>query len=207
MNLTELLERVGQEVGEDISGGTSHWSDTEVTDWLNEGIKYFARSLPDNFLRDLQENSQINIVNGTSAYSEPSGYIRFNRVRIKYSTSGDYVTAEFVDWPRYQFLDDNDYLSPSKTYPYWSHWDEQIHINPTPDADVTNGLDISGILIPSDMSTGTDVPQLPDEFHDVLVLYACFRMYQEDENLERASYYKQQIDEELIKHGIKMEKK
>lgn len=66
---------------------------------------------------------------------------------------------------------------------------------PTPDS--TYSLNLRYFKLPDLLVNDTDVPALPDDYHQILTYYALSRAYEAEDDLEMASYYAQQWEKSL----------
>jgi len=84
------------------------------------------------------------------------------------------------------------------TNPYrWSIWGESIYLWPKPSAGVT--LSIQGYRQPSDwIATGAGgVPDMPEEFHEVIAYWALHRGYLQQDDIEMAQVFASTFDSSL----------
>ena len=86
----------------------------------------------------------------------------------------------------------------------WSQKGDQLYFFPTPDQAYT--ITYSGYRSPTDwMAEGAGgVPDLPAILHQTVALWALYRSYAQQEDIEMSSGYKVQFDEELRNYGRRL---
>jgi len=138
------------------------------------------------------EKSTTNLVSGQSEYVLPTSMVALNRVAIKYSSSGNFVYAERIDDQETREAFENGTISRgSEASPVFREFDNSIFIYPVPSANVTAGLAIETMEDVTDLSSGSDSPNLNPLIHQVLSMGAAMdycdseEMYQKANRLER----------------------
>lgn len=88
--LAELITNVRERLDEATE---THWTDTEIRRWINEGAKDLTRRT-----ESLQDTSDIPAVVGTQQYALPTDVIRL--YRVEYSATGEELiyTLEYRDF-------------------------------------------------------------------------------------------------------------
>jgi len=94
----------------------------------------------------------------------------------KYSTESDTNAAYTQNNPRY-------YIFGNK-----------IGFSPIPDSSQTNNIKIWYIPRPDDLSTGTDIPILPDEYHKLIAYGAAADLRKRDDNFRAAQNYEKDYE-------------
>lgn len=118
---------------------------------------------------DKLEFSTTNLVEDQSEYVLPLTILRLKRVEVKYPGSTVYVKATlFDDLNTDQALGNSELVGASEAHPQFRVGDRSIFLYPAPSATVSAGLRIETVEDVTDLSTGTDIPDLPVVLHRLL---------------------------------------
>jgi hypothetical protein len=154
--LTDLNARIGSE---------PEIENANMTTWLNQGLLTFCNTADYHWLEKLKTASTVT---SQEAYAMPSDCKRMLELK--------------VDGTRYQYVRferRNMFTTDQKTY---SVLNNQIYLNPIPTTTTANNISMAYVMRPSKMVDGsdspsdTDIAQLPEVYHEALVIYA-FAVY------------------------------
>lgn len=196
LTLTQLITQVRQNIRDTAtSASLQRYSDSIITGYLNEGQRDVV-----NQTWVISKSTAITLVAGTTYYSLPTDLIAIQRVTQEYESLPE-VTLEQQDadanysaWestggaPTYFFQD------KSQT--------NKIGIAPYPTSGNTGTLRIIYFAYATDLSGSSDEPYLAldrfDGWHDLLVLYATYRILYIEAMWDKARAFKEQYDARVM---------
>ena len=150
------------------------------------------------------------LVSGQAEYVLPTSFVLVNRVEIKYSGSDDYVVATRIDDKQVSDAFGNGELSVGSTgAPVFRLLDNSLFLYPIPTANNTDGIRIEVLDEITDLSSGSDVPNLNPLCHKAIAIGAAYEYCQTLEQFRKASSLWNQLHgrpggspEEGLKHQI-----
>lgn len=135
----------------------------------------------------------LNTVASTASYDIPDS---FTDVKEISSIVGPLWTLKWIG------IEDADRKFPTSVVTesdpvYWSVENETLYLWPTP-ADAV-ALTVKGYRKPTDFGAAAagDEPDLPDEFHNTVAIWALAKAYMQQDDPEMASVYERQFADEL----------
>lgn len=137
--------------------------------------------LPTDFI------NAINLTNTTSGYERVIPYIEFRE-------ADDFFPDE-----------DDTTRHPANIPEFWYFFANTIHVYPKPNQAHTVTLRYK--KRPTELASDADVPTVPQEFEELMVIGAAFRVYEIQDNYVQASYLKQRFDEMALKFVQKYARK
>lgn len=96
---------------------------------------------------------------------------------------------------------DDQTANPQGVPNFWYYYAETIRVYPEPDAGYD--LTLRYYKKPTLLSSATDVPDVPSEFEELLVLGAAYRVFQVIDNYDQAAVLQNKFDELLQKLVVK----
>lgn len=163
--------------------------ETIIGIWLNQSYNDLAMRWKWPWL---EKTTTITTAAGSPTTALPADFMHWGRLRA----GADNYVPEYVD-----AMDMRDY-HPAKKYTteqgvprYYSLFSELINWYPTPDAVYTYSLDYW--KTPTEMSAGTDVTDVPDEYADVLVLMAVQRASIREQDFTKQQYMATQAEAQI----------
>lgn len=112
---------------------------------------------------------------GQTEYPFPTNLLRLNRIEFKYDASGQYVLGKgFHEKQVTAGLGDNTLLGSSTADPYYRLGDNSMFIYPAFTAVVPAGIRIEFEKDVTDLSSGTDIPDLLSVVHQILSVGAAY---------------------------------
>lgn len=194
--LTTFLTRVREQLDEPIA---RFWTDANLTTWINDALKDIARKT-----ESIQSyNTSVSAVVGTNKYSFPTDLIRVHR--IEFVPTGSTITYTLE--PKTQDEMDRVWggFQSSSGYPqYYMIWgypggsstmEHKFQVYPVPSA--TGTFNLYYYRIPTDLTSGSDVAQIPNGWDDLVVYYVCYRALQKRMS-PNWQEYKLQYDEQVM---------
>lgn len=172
MTLDEMLLDLNNRIGSEPEVDNS-----VMSIWLNQGLMAFCNTWDYHWLERVSYSTTIS---GQSKYALPSDFKRMLDLKV------DGERYKYVRWERRD-------TRPSGEK-HFSVLNEYVYISPTPDSTSDTNIEMSYIRRPARMTAGTDDPStndqanLPDVYHEALVLYAfsIYNTYDEEHNEARS---------------------
>jgi hypothetical protein len=139
-----------------------------------------------------------NVSDITNGSGLPAGFIQ--AIDLTNTTSGYERVIPYKDYREIDdFLPDPDdtTLHPANIPEFWYLYADTIRLYPRPNQAFT--LTLRYKQRPTDLSDDADVPLLPAEFQEYLILGAAYRVYEVKDNFVQSAYLKQRCDEIALK--------
>lgn len=197
MQLSELITEARHMLDELVEA-ESHWTDARLTIWLNEGQEDVATRLPASLQPKLGDTELQHLSTGVSDYTFDTERIRIDAILLNYTggilKNSDYNVARVVDISFINALNNNILYEPTTDDPYATIHGNTITVYPDPIGAAVNGLKIFFLKPPTDLSDGTDVPEIPQFAHRWLVIYAVSKALQEDGDEQYKVLYDQYLE-------------
>lgn len=165
MTLSEMLADLNARIGSE-----PEISNSQMTYWLNQAMRAFCMESDFTWL---EKKQTANTVASQSLYNVPTDYKRTVELRIDATSTSKNI---------YTFLPHETRVLADTTDKVFSEYNGQLEISPTPSANGTNNIELWYIRKPTNMSAGSDSPSdsgianMPEEYHEALVIYA-FSIY------------------------------
>lgn len=151
-------------------------SATRVDGFLNDALRIVARKVH-HYTGEAEQ--AFSTVAGTAAYAWPVDLGKLRWLRDVDAT----CTLQLVG------LRDVDNAPVAQGRPVvYATAGKAVTLYPTPDA--AYRLDLRYWALPALMSADGDVPDLPDDYHRILVFYALQRCYELEDDFEAAGYWR-----------------
>ena len=156
---------------------STQYNDTTMVRVLNKAYKDFYKKVVDLDKNYFWTRWTANSVNWVYEYAlkKPSAWVygmfKPEKLRIKYTTTSDYIDVEFKDWDTLEETPERYATNQSKDEPFAIITDTNfIHIFPTPDVDVAWGLLFEGAKKPYDLtiSSTEDEIVIDSLYHDAI---------------------------------------
>lgn len=170
---------------------------TAVLEELNERDNArFKRSMLDRWLND-----GLRIAVAASEYLQKSQAITVTGTKISlptdfYKATGVSLVQGGVKYPVDPGLDSSLDTDLGTGTPYNYHiWGQEMYFTPTPSTALTGTLRY--VAYPASMVADNDIPELPDAYHLMLVVYAAERALLVDGKADKAGAYMQDYRAQL----------
>lgn len=195
--LTGLRTRVQQRIRD------TGYSSSEITDYLNDTQRDVFNEYRLPFMQASQNYTlTVGVADITNGSDLPSNYVQaFDLVN---TTSGKEGVIQYMPLQELEALypDSQDStLYPNGTPTSWTPYAQVINVFPKPDAAYT--VTLKYYKSPTELSNDSDVPELPPEFAELLVLGAAYRVLQVKDNYDQAGVLQNKYDELLQKLVVK----
>ena len=191
--LSDIVTKVQQRVRD------TGYSTTEIKNYINDTQNdiYNEYRLPQ--LEDTQDYTlTISNADITSGSGLPSNYV--GAINLTITTSGYEMLVPYKDYREIDsvYPDPTDTsTNPANPPMYWYFYEDTINVYPVPDKAYTATLKY--YKRPTALSADADIPQLPAEFEELLVLGAAYRVLQVKDNYDQAGVLQNKYDEILDK--------
>lgn len=176
--------------------------------WYRMAVGWILESMGWNWEYNLQF-STTDLVSGQREYVLPTALMRLKRVEIKYAGSDQYVKATiFDDLNTDQALGNATLLGATESQPLFRVGDRSLFIYPSPTANSTAGLRIESVEDLTDLTLGSDLPEMPAVLHRIFSVGAAHdyavskEMWNKAEKLERMIYGKPGVSGTGLKYQL-----
>lgn len=158
-----------------------------ATDKLNEAQQYVVAQTQ---FRDFFTQSNTTLAAGTEELSLPTDFSQFYSLVCVGSPN---ITLRQITPADYDALDSD---ATGRPYLYDVSGDT-MSVYPTPDA--SYDIQLRYWRKPVDLELGTDVPEIPGQYHHLLVSYALIKCFERENDYEAAMYHQQRFDTDMVK--------
>lgn len=177
----------------------SGYSATEITNYVNDTQRDIFNEYRLPFMQATQnytlDTSTSDITNGSGL---PTNFVQ--AIKLVITTSGREYEIPFID---YKYLletnpDPDDVTRhPANAPTYWYKYGTTIKVFPKPDAAYT--VTLYYYKEPTALSADADIPEIPSEFEEILVVGASYRILQVKDNYDQAAIHENKYMELLDK--------
>lgn len=175
------------------------YSSTEIKSYINDTQNdvYNEYRLP--FMQTTQNYTlTANVSDITNGVGLPDNYVQ--ALDLILTTNGREKTLEYVDVRTidgfYPDADDTT-RNPANVPNKWYFYGETIKVFPVPNAAYT--ITLRYYKKPTELSSDADVPEIPSEFQELLIVGATYRVLQVKDNYDQAGVLQNKYDEILQK--------
>lgn len=196
-NLQDLITKVQRRVRD------TGYSSAEITDYLNDTQNdiYNEYRLP--FMQTYVDYTLFaNVADITNSSGLLPDYVQ--AVDLSITTQGKDAQLVYKPYEEIfaEFPNPDDQTAYPSTIPkYWYFYDETIKVFPTSSEDLT--VRLRYYKKPTDLVQATDVPSIPSQFSELLVVGAAYRVLQVKDNYDQAGVLQNKYDELLQKLVVK----
>jgi hypothetical protein len=171
MTLAEMIADLKSRIGSEPEVTTG-----EMTTWLNQGLLAFCNTYNYGWLETTAKGSTVS---GQESYALPTDYKKIIELKV------NDVRYFYVPYEQRNMYDSGD--------SFYTIINNRLVLNPVPDITSSQNISISYIRRPaklvdqSDAPSDTDIANIPETYHEAIVLYA-FAIYNsyDEEHGERA---------------------
>lgn len=171
-----MQTRVGELINQDVSDDTKTVTNTEVKANLNLGYNKAVNAVVDVNEGYYIREGKADVVANQQSYSLPSDAKKLERLDISYDSdnASTYYKATKLDIHSWPEPSSSQYGTVDCVYAIINNG---FLLNPTPSANVTDGLRLYYIEDVEDMSLTGDYPNLPRGFHHLPIMYAVAKAH------------------------------
>ncbi len=179
------------------------YDSSEITDYLNDTQRDICNELRLPFMQTSQNYTlAINVSDITNGSNLPSNYVQaMDLVNTYTGYEGVIPYKSTQELDRYYPDEDDATRNPANAPTYWYNYAKTIRVFPQPDKAYT--VTLRYYKSPTALSSDSDVPELPSEFEELLVLGAAYRVLQVKDNYDQAAILQNKYDEILQKLAVK----
>jgi hypothetical protein len=195
--LSDLISRVQQRIRD------TGYSSNEITNYINDTQNDIFNEYRLPFMQTFANYTLVtNVADITNGSTLPSDYVQ--AVDISNTTTGYERLLEYISYERlnelYPSSDNITRYAPSIPQ-FWYIYDSVIKVFPAPTKAFT--IKLRYWSKPTELANTTDVPSIPSEFKEVLVVGAAYRCLQVKDNYDQAAILQNKYDELLQKLVVK----
>ena len=193
MNLKELRDKV--RFKENISDTTTLTND-EIDTLVNDAqLKLTMRIVRINEDFFEEEKTTFSLAANSGLYQLPTDLIKFKQLRLAYTTpskDSDYYIATGYNPSDIQYPQ-NEESGVGTANPIVDITNNYMRIRPKPTAASVKGGQIYYIARPSALANTGDVSVIPEDYHDLLAIYAAGKACEKYETWDRADRFEAQF--------------
>lgn len=191
--LGDITTRVQQRVRD------TGYSGTEIYGYINDAQRDIFNEYRLPFMEALQAYT---VVSGTSDITNGSGLPTnfVQAIDLIYTDTGGERVIPYQDIREVDYNDpdpDDTTAHPAGSPLYWYKYANTIRVYPTPSSNYT--VSLRYYKEPTALSGTTDVPEVPSEFEEILILGAAYRVLQVKDNYDQAGVLENKYHELLQK--------
>jgi hypothetical protein len=184
----------------------------------------YSASVVDNFINDAQKGifnqlhlpfleaqTEDTLSEGDHTHAFPDDYQLSNAIILVSSTGAiTNITSNYLTWREYirlyPYAQGNQEATPSM----WTNYGNTLYLSAPANDNYT--LIFWYLKRADDLASDGDIPQLPSEFEELLVLGAYYRVLERNEDFDLASFYKdgdytQELNKLATRYGSRQEGK
>lgn len=169
MNVTEIAQRVKRQFGDEAG---AQIIDADIIRWVNDAQRDIAQA--NNLLQTVATTA---VVRGQDQYTLPSDILTLRTVRYA-GRKLSFLTQDEAA----EFLGSDNTTKGEPTH--YSVWATKIDLYPAPDRDDADDLQLYYTRLPIEVTTITQTPELPIQYHNRIVEYCLAQAYELDDNME-----------------------
>lgn len=177
MNLLSLIEHTRRHILDDAVSGHFRWDDLSITRWLNEAERRFAKGTR-CFVDRTSDFTSVLLDAGEDAATLDPRVIRV--LRVYDATGSELRKMQTHSWyPR----------APSQPRA-WSQYHDEISFFPATDAVASFSMLVERLPL-QDMTSDTDTPEIPEQYHEMLCDWAGYRAMSSPDMQSQPDYNQQ----------------
>jgi hypothetical protein len=155
---------------------------------LNQGLRYVAAQTD---FRELFTAYDFSTSVGVATYALPADFARLYGLT---TVDGNQDTIPLFQEVIMDFQTRPDASGQPSQYTVIGN---NLHLWPTPDA--AYSMKLRYYKLPALLTEPNDEPEIPSEYHHLLVSYALWHCYERENDYQSAQYHKARFDEDLMK--------
>lgn len=165
----------------------TEFSDAKITQFMNDVNRRIINSRQWSFM---ESSGNLSYTVGDATNALPSGAQTIISLRQTAPTDAD-LTNKFIDYRTAgsKFASNMANGAPA----YWTYTGGQLTLYPTPDGSYT--LNVRYLRKPTTLDDDADVPDVPEEFQEILVIGTVMKCLRHDDRYNEALALKQEYDE------------
>jgi len=195
--LGDIVTRVQQRIRD------TGYSSTEIVGYINDAQNDIFNEYRLPFTQEIQTYNltagQSDITNGSGL---PANYVQ--ALDLMLTTGGTQSVLQYKDVREIDSFYPNpedSVLHPPGIPTYWYFYEETIRVFPAPVASLS--VSLRYYKKPTELVSNSDVPEVPSEFVEGLIVGAAYRVLQVKDNYDQAAILQNKFDEILQKLVVK----
>lgn len=191
--LSDIVTKVQQRIRD------TGYSSTEIKNYINDTQNDVFNEYTLPFMEATQNYTlTANVSDITDGSGLPSNFVQ--GIELSLTTSGREKVVPYID---YKTLDemypdpDDTTAHPANVPLYWYYFGETIRVFPKPNEAFT--VTLKYYKKPTLLSADADIPEIPSEFEELLVVGPAYRILQIKDNYDQAGILQNKYDEILQK--------
>jgi hypothetical protein len=191
--LSDIRTKVQQRVRD------TGYSSSEITNYINDTQNDVFNEYRLPFM---QTSQNYTLATDTSDITDGSGlptnYVQ--AIDLILTTSGQESVLQYIDFTELDRMypdPDDTTAHPANIPQYWYFYDDTIRVFPFPNQAYT--VTLKYYKKPTALSSDSDVPEIPSQFEELLVVGAAYRVMQVKDNYDQAAILQNKYDEILQK--------
>ncbi len=193
MNVNQISDRIKRQFG-DESG--VQVTDADILRWINDGQRQIV--MQNETL--LEKTSTADSVANQQSYTLPVDLLILKGIQYKGSNETQYFPLKGYSLSEFNEAirgwDEATVQSTGTPFCY-TVYSNEIKLFPIPNASITAALKIYYNRIPTDVTLGTDAPDLPFLYHEMIVNYCLQQAYEMDEDWDASNNKAGQLSDGL----------
>lgn len=175
------------------------YSSTEIKNYINDAQRDIFNEYRLLFMEASQNYTMTSGVSDiTDGSGLPTNYVQAIDLLLTTDNKEKYLDYRDIRYIDGTYPDADDTSAHSSGVPsYWYNYAQTIRTFPVPDAAYT--VTLRYYKSPTELSADADVPEVPSEFEEILVVGAAYRVMQVKDNYDKASILQNKYDELLQK--------
>lgn len=184
MIVSDIITRVRRTFGDEAAVQVQ---DEDIIRWINDAQIEIVK----NNEAALQKTGFVDLVANQAVYTLPTDLLILRALRFKYSTMTSFTALKYKSVQQFDELVDgwDGTLYGSGSPIYYTMFEGQATLFPTPDTSTTSGLKVLYNQKPTDVVLTSDSPSLPLIYHNSLVTYCMWQASLLDEDHDPAVMY------------------
>jgi hypothetical protein len=195
--LSDIVTKVQQRIRD------TGYSSSEITNYINDAQNDIFNEYRLPFMQTEQDYTLTpGVADITNGVGLPTNYVQ--AVDLVMTSSGAQSALTYIDFAELDrmYPDSEDTTAYPVNIPtMWYFYGDTIKVFPTPASAQT--LTLRYYKKPTELSADTDVPEVPSEFREILVMGAAYRVMQVKDNYDQAGVMQNKYDEILQKLVVK----
>lgn len=154
------------------NAANSFWSDQELTDYINEGIRVYYAEVVQNMEGSWGKTANLNIVSGTETVALPSDCYQ---IKTLYKAVSDgYVALPYRNMVTEGYATQSGSQGSDSYFPSYDLRENNILLRPVPQYSETNGLKLEYVYFPEVLVSAADTlsTNVVPLFKQVVEMYA-----------------------------------
>jgi hypothetical protein len=192
MNVQDVITRVQRTFGDEAAVQVKN---DDVIRWINDAMVEIVKHND----TALQKTDTIDLVADTSQYTLPADALIVRSLRYKFSSMESYTRLRYKSMQQMdEEMDGWDGTAYNSGHPlYFTMYEGNILLFPTPEESNTDGLKILYNQKPTDVTTIADNLSLPLIYHNTVVKYCLWQASLLDEDHEPGMMYRAEFQNDM----------